>query len=91
MPDQNKIKVDAALKKNIVAGVKDLDSGRFQVYDDTSRMRLADEVGRSGRARLNATMEAGPTKAYNQDDATGFIRLSGLRLKVAAKVHGKKK
>ena len=37
-----------------------------------------------------ATMEADPTKAYNQDDATGFIRLNGLRLKVAAKVHGKK-
>ena len=31
-----------------------------------------------------ATMEADPTKAYNQDDATGFIRLNGLRLKVAA-------
>jgi argininosuccinate synthase len=38
-----------------------------------------------------ATMEADPTKAYNQDDATGFIRLNGLRLKVAAKVHGSKK
>jgi len=38
-----------------------------------------------------ATMEADPTKAYNQDDATGFIRLNGLRLKVAAKVHGQKK
>src|SRR5208283_3740455 len=37
-----------------------------------------------------ATMEADPTKAYNQDDATGFIRLNALRLKVAAKVHGKK-
>ncbi len=36
-----------------------------------------------------ATMEADPTKAYNQSDATGFIALSGLRLKVAAKVHGK--
>ena len=32
-----------------------------------------------------------PAKAYNQDDATGFIRLNGLRLEVAAKVHGKKK
>ena len=40
---------------------------------------------------MSATMEADPTKAYNQDDATGFIRLNGLRLKVAAKVHGKKK
>jgi hypothetical protein len=35
-------------------------------------------------------MEADPTKAYNRDDAT-FIRLNNLRLKVAAKVHGKKK
>jgi argininosuccinate synthase len=39
-----------------------------------------------------ATMEADPTKAYNQDDATGFIRLNGLRLRVNSAVHaGKKK
>src|SRR5205809_3045855 len=37
-----------------------------------------------------ATMEADPTKAYNQDDATGFIRLNALRLKVAAKAQGRK-
>jgi argininosuccinate synthase len=37
-----------------------------------------------------ATMEADPTKAYNQDDATGFIRLNGLRLKVAARVQRRK-
>jgi len=35
-----------------------------------------------------ATMEADPTKAYNQDDATGFIRLNGLRLRVGAQVNG---
>lgn len=34
-----------------------------------------------------ATMEADPTKAYNQGDATGFIALNALRLKVAARVH----
>ena len=34
-----------------------------------------------------ATMEAAPTQAYNQDDATGFIRLNGLRLRVDAQVH----
>jgi argininosuccinate synthase len=49
-------------------------------------------AGRKSRLSLYnphiATMEADPTKAYNQDDATGFIRLNGLRLKVAAKVHG---
>ncbi|MBM3839892.1 MAG: argininosuccinate synthase [Verrucomicrobia bacterium] len=37
-----------------------------------------------------ATMEADPTKSYNQDDATGFIRLNALRLKVAAKLQGAK-
>jgi argininosuccinate synthase len=34
-----------------------------------------------------ATMEADPTEAYNQDDATGFIRLNALRLKAGAKRH----
>src|SRR5207245_11054773 len=38
-----------------------------------------------------ATMEADPTQAYNQDDATGFIRLNALRLKVAAKVQNRRK
>ncbi|MGY8676186.1 MAG: argininosuccinate synthase, partial [Verrucomicrobiia bacterium] len=33
-----------------------------------------------------ATMDADPTNAYNQDDATGFIRLNGLRLRVGAMV-----
>ena len=47
-------------------------------------------AGRKSRVSLYnphiATMEADPTKAYNQDDATGFIRLNALRLKVAAEV-----
>lgn len=33
-----------------------------------------------------ATMEADPTQAYNQNDATGFIRLNALRLKVGTGV-----
>jgi argininosuccinate synthase len=33
-----------------------------------------------------ATMEADPTQAFNQEDATGFIRLQALRLKVATEV-----
>ncbi len=37
-----------------------------------------------------ATMEADPTKAYNQDDATGFIRLNALRLKVGASVKSRR-
>jgi argininosuccinate synthase len=32
-----------------------------------------------------ATMEGGAEEAYNQDDATGFIRLNALRLKIAAR------
>ncbi len=34
-----------------------------------------------------ATMEADPTNSYNQSDATGFIRLNALRLRIASKVH----
>ncbi|MCG7407967.1 argininosuccinate synthase [Paenibacillus sp. ACRRX] len=35
-----------------------------------------------------ATMEADPSQAYDQNDATGFIHLNALRLKVASGVHG---
>ena len=45
-------------------------------------------AGRKSRFSLYradvATMEADPSNAYNQDDATGFIRLNGLRLKTGA-------
>ena len=52
------------------------------------RLALSD---RNQSILLFAAMEVDPTKACNYDDATSFIRLNGLRLKVAAKVHGKKK
>ena len=32
-----------------------------------------------------ATMEADPTNSYNQDDASGFIALNGLRLRASAR------
>jgi argininosuccinate synthase len=32
-----------------------------------------------------ATMEKDPTNSYNQDDATGFISLNGLRLRASAR------
>ena len=51
-------------------------------------------AGRKSQFRMYnphiATMEADPTKAYNQDDATGFIRLNGLRLRVNSTVNGAK-
>ncbi|GAB4176413.1 MAG: argininosuccinate synthase [Terrimicrobiaceae bacterium] len=34
-----------------------------------------------------ATMEADPTHSYNQDDATGFIRLNALRLRQGSRVN----
>ena len=37
-----------------------------------------------------STMGTEPTKAYAQNDATSFIRLNALRLKVAARVQRKK-
>jgi argininosuccinate synthase len=37
-----------------------------------------------------ATMEADPSKAYDQGDATGFIRLNALRLKVSSGVAQKR-
>jgi argininosuccinate synthase len=36
-------------------------------------------------------LKSSATKAYNQDDATGFIQFNALRLKVAAKVQKERK
>jgi argininosuccinate synthase len=49
-------------------------------------------AGRRSRVSLYnphiATMEADPAQVYNQEDATGFIRLNGLRLRVNSAVNG---
>ena len=42
----------AALKRDIAAGIADLESGRYQTYSGESAMQLAEEVSRAGRARL---------------------------------------
>jgi hypothetical protein len=42
----------AALQREIAAGLEDFDRGRYQTYNDGNVMQLAEEVGRSGRARL---------------------------------------
>ena len=67
MNSLNEIKL-ADLKREIAVGVEDLDREHFQTYSDANIMQLADDIGRTGRIRLN-----------------------GLRLKVVAKVYGKKK
>src|SRR6266480_29910 len=56
----------------------------------TPTMRLALPVDHHP-VFLFTTMKADPTKAYNQDYVTGFIRLNALRLKIAAKLQRKKK
>jgi hypothetical protein len=41
-----------ALKRDLAAGIEQLDDGRYQAYDDTNLMQLAEDVGRTGRERL---------------------------------------
>ena len=42
----------AALKQDIAIGIEQLENGRYRTYDDSNVMQLAEDVGRSGRARL---------------------------------------
>jgi hypothetical protein len=42
----------AALKRAIGLGIEDLERGRYQTYNDTNLMQLAEDIGRSGRERL---------------------------------------
>jgi hypothetical protein len=44
----------AALKRELAVGMGQLDHGRYRAYDDTNVMQLAEEVGKSGREKLNA-------------------------------------
>ena len=44
-----------ALKRDIAVGIEQLNSGRYQSYDDSNVMQLAEDVGRSGRKRLAKT------------------------------------
>jgi hypothetical protein len=50
--DTFKARQIAALKKDLAAGIEDLEQGRYREYDDSNVMHLAEEVGRSGRERL---------------------------------------
>jgi hypothetical protein len=42
----------AALKRDLAIGIEQLEDGRYRTYDDNNVMQLAEDVGRSGRARL---------------------------------------
>jgi hypothetical protein len=45
----------ATLRREIAIGIEDLEAGRYQTYDEANVMRLAEDVGRSGRERLTKT------------------------------------
>jgi hypothetical protein len=42
----------AALKRDIRKGIDDLDNGRHETFDDSTVIRLAEDIGRTGRERL---------------------------------------
>lgn len=42
----------AALKRDIAAGIEDLENGRYQVYSESDAMRLGEDIGRRGREQL---------------------------------------
>jgi hypothetical protein len=42
----------AALKRDLAVGMEQLANGRYQTYNDSNLMQLAEEIGRTGRERL---------------------------------------
>ena len=42
----------AALKRDIAAGIEDLENGRSRACLEADAMRLAEDIGRKGRERL---------------------------------------
>jgi len=42
----------AALKQDIATGIKNLESGQYEEYNDEGLMRLAESIGERGRIRL---------------------------------------
>jgi hypothetical protein len=50
--DSFKARQLAALKRDLATGLDQLDSGRYQTYDDTDAMQLAEDIGRAGHERL---------------------------------------
>ena len=46
------------LKRRIEQGLRDLEEGRFQVYDEAGLKELVEEIRREGRARLGLPVDA---------------------------------
>ena len=48
------------LKRDLAMGLEQLDQGRYQTYDGTTVMQLAEDIGRSGRQRLKGGSQKKP-------------------------------
>ena len=47
----------AALRQDLAVGIEQLEHGRYKTYDDRTVMKLAEEVGHSGRKRFKGGSE----------------------------------
>lgn len=65
MNTANEIKI-AALKSEIEIGVKDFVHGRFQTYNDTNLMQLANEISQRGRIQFNALRLKAAAKVHKK-------------------------
>jgi hypothetical protein len=50
----------AALKHDLTTGLADLENGRYQSYDESHVMQLAEEISRSGLERLDQAVKNRP-------------------------------
>ena len=61
----------ATLNREIAAGVKDLENGRYQTYADASVMQLAEDISGTGRERLKKTRKS-PKACTNAGFPKGY-------------------
>ena len=96
MPNPDSRPRRIALTPDDAVWYTDYPRGRLGRYDiETGEVRLklykGNIMNAGRRSPLSlysedvATMEGGAEEAYNQDDATGFIALNGLRLRASAR------
>jgi hypothetical protein len=50
--DEFKARQLAALKRDLAAGIDQLERGQYRAFTDQDVMQLAEDVGQAGRARL---------------------------------------
>jgi len=61
------------LKHLITVGVDDLKHGRYQTYNDSNLMQLADEISQRGRIRLNALRLKIARRCMGRGESAQFV------------------